>query len=228
MAHIVGASVAEAIVAILGGFAAVVVFGLYARGVVVAHLQRGRLRERRDPIFIGGARFHATGGTFSGARWNLTSPLARLELRDDGILLSLHDLGRTLGQKFEPPVQTVTTLNFVEIESFDIFGNGGIRFRTGDPDDERDGLVFWPSRRDRAILVERLKEVGLQKGSHSGRRSHGTGTARSLRREIMLTLPLLTVCALGAAIFGWHVSLLIAVVPAVFWALIVVADHRRH
>src|SRR5947209_2135695 len=120
----------------------------YGRATARLRRQRAKLAAAPYPTFIGGARFRARGGLNSGARWNFTRPSAWLELRDDRIVLSLRDEARLLGRQMRPPVPEVTTLGLTDIGSFERFSRGGIRFRTVDPDDDRDGLVFWARRSD--------------------------------------------------------------------------------
>ena len=210
MIESMGSHLAELLVAMAGGLAALVFLAVWLRSLLVAHAERDRLRDSLDPTYIGGARFHATGGNFSGAQWNLTSPFAQLQVREDGVVLSLRDLGATLARRFDPPAPTFTILPIAMVESFDMFANGGIRFRTVDSEDDRDGLVFWARRRDRKQIVQRLTSAGLTEASFKPRPRLNT---RELRRESVIAVVPIGAVALYAALFGWHAYLLVVLLP---------------
>lgn len=101
--------------------------------------------------FVGGMRYNATGGTFSG-QWNLSWPLAVLELWSDKVRVA----PRRLPRRFLPPIEfAFRDITAVETD----FGiTGGIRFRTNAP---CDGTVFWPMR-NKAAVVEALRVAGLE------------------------------------------------------------------
>jgi hypothetical protein len=224
MIETMGSHLAELLVAMAGGLAALVFVALWLRSLLVARAERNQLRDNPDPTYIGGARFHATGGNFSGAQWDLTSPFAELQVRDDRVVLSLHDLGATLARRFDPPAPPVTILPFANVESFDRFANGGIRFRTVDSQDDRDGVVFWACRRDREQVVKRLTSAGLKEASFVPRPRLNT---RHVRRESAIAVALIGAVALYAALFGWHAYLLFVLFPILFGQLIVISNRWR-
>lgn len=121
-------------------------------------------RPRHVPLvqqqsFVGGMRYRATGGAFSG-RPNLSWPLARLDITETGVTIRPRgQLGRlvTLGWKQEPTV----AISFEMAERTEAgfgYSGSGLRFRTGDP--RTDGAVFWAARRDRSKILAALERVG--------------------------------------------------------------------
>jgi len=101
--------------------------------------------------FVGGMRYHARGGLFSGGS-NLTWPLATLELRPDSIRVA----PRWLACRFLPPVEFA----FDDITAVETnFGiTGGIRFRLNG---RADGTVFWAMGSTKATVVAALRRAGL-------------------------------------------------------------------
>jgi hypothetical protein len=104
------------------------------------------LRREGTPSFIGGLRYHATGGLISGVRFDATWPFARLDVALDQITISLNDDVRFLFGLIMPPHPQRTTLIPADVRQVEPrFGrplSRGLRFRTVDLDDGRDGLVF--------------------------------------------------------------------------------------
>ena len=100
--------------------------------------------------FVGGMRYRARAGLFSGGP-NLTWPLATLELWPDSIRVAPRSwLGR-----FLPPVE-IALRDITAVETN--FGvTGGIRFRVSGP---ADGTVFW-AMRSKAAVVDALRRGGL-------------------------------------------------------------------
>jgi len=111
-----------------------------------------RLVPERPARFVGGMRYRARGGLFSGGA-NLSWPLAVLELRPDSIRVA----PRWLANRFLPPVEiALTEITTVETD----FGlTGGLRFRLVGP---ADGTVFWAKRRTKVALVDALRRAGLE------------------------------------------------------------------
>jgi hypothetical protein len=105
--------------------------------------------------FVGGMRYRARGGLFSGGP-NLSWPLATLELWSDGIRVAPR---WRLVRRFLPPVEiAVGDITAVETD----FGiTGGIRFRLTGP---ADGTVFWAMGSTKAAVVEALRRSGLSVG----------------------------------------------------------------
>jgi hypothetical protein len=226
-------TLALVLVWLVGGSAAVGLIAIYIRNNVRLHHDRSAMASAYQPVFIGGVRFHATGGLNSGMRWNFTRPYAWLALHDDRIVISLRDEARLLARQMTPPVPVATTLRFDEIAWFDPNDfRGGIRFRTSDSEDNRDGLVFWGRGRDRASICDRLTSAGVPAAPPGGRqRSTARRFARpifSRRHELTVLLPLLAAVALIAWSFGWQVAAYVGWLPVLFWLMVIVADRRGY
>jgi hypothetical protein len=152
------------LVALVGGVLTLVIFVRFGRMT---------LRERRRATqlagtgtYVGGVRYHATGGVNSGARSNFTRPFAQLEVEDDQISVTLNREAMAIARWTGISVDEMTSLRRDEIDHVETrFGvSRGLRFRTCDAGDHRDGLVFWPRRRDREDIVRRLQATGLRVG----------------------------------------------------------------
>jgi hypothetical protein len=104
--------------------------------------------------FVGGMRYNARGGTFSGGP-RLSWPLAVLEVQSDNVRVAPRRLSRWLPRQFRRPIEmALADITAVETD----FGiTGGIRFRTTGPGD---GTVFWPMRNKTAV-IEALRDAGL-------------------------------------------------------------------
>jgi hypothetical protein len=103
--------------------------------------------------FVGGMRYRAHGGPFSGGP-NLTWPLATLELWPDGILVAPR---WRLARRFLPPV-AIARGDITAVET-DFGITGGIRFRVQGP---ADGTVFWAMGSKKAALLDALRNAGLE------------------------------------------------------------------
>jgi hypothetical protein len=112
---------------------------------------------RGEPVrFVGGMRYAATGGVFSGGM-NLSWPLATLEIQDDEIRISPRSLlqrGRLLGLR---PVE-IPFSRISKVEAGFGLSKAGIRFRA---DASGDGTVFWALGRTRSAVVDALRTAGL-------------------------------------------------------------------
>lgn len=146
--------------------------GLLTLGIFV-RFGRMTLRERRRATqlagtgtYVGGVRYHATGEVNSGARSNFTRPFAQLEVEDDQISVTLNREAIAIARWTGISVDEMTSLRRDEIDHVEPrFGvSRGLRFRTCDAGDHRDGLVFWPRRRDREDIVRRLQATGFRIG----------------------------------------------------------------
>jgi len=112
--------------------------------------ERDELRHDPEPVFVGGLRLA------SGLK--LSRPLARLELRHDEAVLSVAaGFGRLAARVAGLPLET--ELPFRELAGIERGPFDGVRFRTADPDDARDGIVFWPYRDDRDAIVGQLERT---------------------------------------------------------------------
>jgi hypothetical protein len=151
----VGDVVAIAIGAVLLSFGGVLVVGM------VRSLRDGqRLRRMGASSFIGGLRYHATGGIGSGARYGATWPFARLDVGVDQVTISFsQDLAFLVRH-----IPRRTSLRSDEVRHVEPgFGplSLGLRFRTVDPADERDGTVFWMTLGDRERVVQLVAAAGF-------------------------------------------------------------------
>jgi len=160
------------VLVLLGAFAIEAVWRVRASIRRRAHGSQATVPELAMTAFIGGLRFHATGGIASGLRYNATWPLARLEVSKDQITISLRGragpvIARTLRRDF--PAAATLRPDEVRIVETD-FGPSsakGFRFRTLDPDDPRDGVVFWTHGGDRQKIAPLLEGVGFRLPSGS-------------------------------------------------------------
>ena len=146
---------------------ALVLLGDIARSL----LQGRRLRQAGAPSFLGGLRYHATGGITSGMVYNATWPFARLDIGAGQVTISLSRnlafvtrmLGFNLG---DPRCLRPDEVDEVETDfgwSRARFGaGGGLRFRTLDPTDERDGTVFWMMPGDRETIIQQVSAAGFR------------------------------------------------------------------
>jgi hypothetical protein len=149
-----------------GGAVAVLASAGYAVWLARVRRQRRAFASEGTLKFIGGACFFTTRDRFQGAESNFTSPMAQLEILDTGVRLSLQGFARWGRNLLRTRPPEVTELGSDEIERVERFGgtfglSSGIRFRTVGAGDERDGIVFWPRRRDRAQIVSALSTLGL-------------------------------------------------------------------
>ena len=125
------------------------------------------LRRNGAHSFIGGLRYHATGSIASGLRFNATWPFARLDVCEGEVVVSLSGdlriLTRAIGFLRDVPRRTTLRSDEVSgVESrFGRPGSPGLRFRTIDSTDNRDGLVFWMMPRDRDEVVRRVAAAGF-------------------------------------------------------------------
>jgi hypothetical protein len=154
------------IVALVCGSTALFFGALLLRAVIRAIRVQRSLRREGSPSFIGGLRYHATGGPTSGMRFNATRPLARLDIAHDQITISLSDDLRLLNRLIRFPVPRRTTLIPADVRQveprFGIPLSRGLRFRTVDVSDERDGLVFWFRPRDREEILRLVTAAGFR------------------------------------------------------------------
>ncbi len=158
--HALGIAVAVAI-------GAVVVFAgcFLLLGMARSFREGERLRRTGAPSFIGGLRYHATGGMNSGMQSNATWPYARLDVGVDQVTISLNkDIG-FLMRAIRPDTIPPRSLRSDEVREVETnFGpsfSKGFRFRTLDPADERDGTVFWATGEDRERIVRQLAAAGF-------------------------------------------------------------------
>ena len=154
------------IVALAAGATALLAGGWLLWAAIRAIRVQRSLRRDASPSFIGGLRYHATGGLNSGMRFNATWPFARLDVGDDRITITLNEDLRPLLRliKFQVPKKTTLTRNDIrQVEPrFGLPLSRGLRFRTADASDERDGLVFWFMPRDREEVVRRVAAAGFR------------------------------------------------------------------
>lgn len=141
----------------------VCVFALVGRDVLVARKRRREFTASAKRAFIGGARFRTTRGRLGGAKTNVTSPWAQLEIADEQVRLSLVGMGALIAKGMDSRPPLVTTFSIGEIAGAEPFGRSGsgIRFRVADPADDRDGTVFWMRRRDREGIYSALATAGV-------------------------------------------------------------------
>jgi hypothetical protein len=154
-------SVAGSVIAWAGGGLAIVLAGVLLRTLVTTRgARQGHLR-RGEATFIGGAQFFTTRGSWIALRSSLSSPLVELSVEPDRVMLRLSKLAQIMARPLDPPVPRVTVLPFAELRVIERYGHRGVRFRTNDRADGRDGTVFLPRRRDRPKLLEALAGAGL-------------------------------------------------------------------
>jgi hypothetical protein len=154
------------IIALAGGsvalFAGTWLLWAAIRAIRVQHA----LRREGSPSFIGGVRYHTTGGLVSGISSNATWPYARLDIADDRVTVSLNDDLRFLTRLIfprQPQRMTLTTADVRRVEpDFGMPLSRGLRFRTVDVSDERDGLVFWFMPRDREEILRLVAAAGFR------------------------------------------------------------------
>ena len=153
------------IVALAGGAMALLAGAWLLRAASRAIRVQRALRREGSPSFIGGLRYHATGGLTSGMRFNATWPFARLDVGHDQITISLSDDLGLLTRLIRFPVPRTTTLIPADVRqvesSFGIPVSRGLRFRTVDATDARDGLVFWFLPRDREAILRLVAAAGF-------------------------------------------------------------------
>jgi hypothetical protein len=140
-------------------------------GDMARSLRQGRrLRQTGAPSFTGGLRYHATGGITSGMVYNATWPFAHLDIGAGQVTISLSRnlafVTRMLGSNLGDPrclrpdeVHEVET-DFGKSLAL-LSGGGGLRFRTLDPADERDGTVFWMMPGDRETIIRQVSAAGF-------------------------------------------------------------------
>src|SRR5437016_3122300 len=106
---------------------------------------------RGAPVrFVGGMRYRARGGMFSGGP-NLSWPLATLELRPGDIRVAPR---WRLARRFLPPVEIA--LGDITAVETDFGITGGIRFRLAG---SADGTVFWAMGGTKTALVDALRSA---------------------------------------------------------------------
>src|SRR6266576_6961011 len=88
--------------------------------------------------FIGGMRYTATGGAFSGGT-NFTWPLAVLEVREESVFVSPRGIFKTWWPAVEMPVTKI-----IEVDTNFGLSKNGLRFRVHG---QGDGTVFWAGKK---------------------------------------------------------------------------------
>ena len=131
------------LIAIPGGTAAVAGALWAVRTLIVSERTAGSRRAAGEDVFVGGMRYHATGGVLSGAP-NFTIPFGLLEVGEGIVSVSLTREGKAFARTTGMDVDPITVFRPDEVRpvetSFAL--SGGFRFRTIDGSDARDGLVF--------------------------------------------------------------------------------------
>jgi hypothetical protein len=98
-------------------------------------------------------------------RFNATWPFARLDVEHDRITITLNDDLQPLLRLINLQVPPRTTLAPADVRDVEArFGmplSRGLRFRTVDASDERDGLVFWFMPRDREEILRLVAAAGF-------------------------------------------------------------------
>ena len=154
------------IVALTGGSVALFAGAWLLWAAIRAIRVQRSLRREGSPSFIGGLRYHATGGLASAIGFNATWPYARLDIAHDRITVSLNDDLRFLVRLLWPRHPRRMTLTPADVRRVDprfrmpLFC--GLRFRTVDVGDERDGLVFWSMPRDREEILRLVAAAGFR------------------------------------------------------------------
>jgi hypothetical protein len=121
--------------------------------------------ETDTPSFIDGLQYHATGG-FASARFRASWPFARLDVEADQVTVTLKRHVRFVMRMLGLDIPHRTSLHAGEVRVVEpAFGSPfsrSLRFRTLDPTDKRDGLVFRATRSDRERIVELLGAAGFR------------------------------------------------------------------
>jgi hypothetical protein len=105
------------------------------------------------------------------AVYNATWPFARLDVEPGQVTISLSRtlafvtrvLGFDLGEprRLRPDEVHEVETDFGRSQAL-FSGGGGLRFRTLDPADERDGTVFWMVPGDRETIIQQVSAAGFR------------------------------------------------------------------
>lgn len=143
------------VVSIVGGLLALVVVAALVRSWFLAP---GRASDAYDgAVFVGGVQFAGRGGRPSMRR-GVSYPFATLIVCEDNVVIEITRTGQVAAAPIRPPLAASTVFAIREITQAEKFGLAAIRFRIQLPDDERDGLVFWPLPWERSRILAVLKE----------------------------------------------------------------------
>lgn len=146
------AAAGPAIIAVVGGLIAVL-----AAAFAAGSARRALMRARgEDGSFVGAIQLDSTARGLRSARRVVTTPYVFARFHDDVLIFEITGFGKVAARAISPPIPTRIALRRDEVTRVEV-GARRLIFYTVDSSDERNGLAFWPRRRDRAPIADALK-----------------------------------------------------------------------